>query len=139
MAGTYNAPSIDEYLRKRLMPVEGAIPHVQALPRLKVGGFHLERQTGGNASEPATVRGRYMNQVKGGGARFPSVLRVNRKRSLHRQECGPQNFLQGLKPILIGLLRGGYKPPPPRENAEANSPSLCPPTAGRLAETRTPA
>jgi len=31
MAGTYKAPSIDEYLRKRLMPVEGAIPHVQGI------------------------------------------------------------------------------------------------------------
>jgi serine phosphatase RsbU (regulator of sigma subunit) len=30
-AKTYNAPSIDEYLRKRLMPVEGAIPHVQGI------------------------------------------------------------------------------------------------------------
>jgi serine phosphatase RsbU (regulator of sigma subunit) len=31
MAETYNPPSIDEYLRKRLMPVEGAIPHVQGI------------------------------------------------------------------------------------------------------------
>jgi len=31
MAKTYPAPSIDEYLRKRLMPVEGAIPHVQGI------------------------------------------------------------------------------------------------------------
>jgi hypothetical protein len=31
MAGTYNAPSIDEYLRQRLMPVEGAIPHVEGM------------------------------------------------------------------------------------------------------------
>ena len=31
MAGIYNSPSIDEYLRKRLMPVEGAIPHVQGI------------------------------------------------------------------------------------------------------------
>ena len=31
MAKTFNAPSIDEYLRKRLMPVEGAIPHVQGI------------------------------------------------------------------------------------------------------------
>jgi len=31
MAGTYNAPSIDEYLRKRLMPVGGAIPHVEGM------------------------------------------------------------------------------------------------------------
>jgi len=28
-AEAYNAPSIDEYLRKRLMPVEGVIPHLQ--------------------------------------------------------------------------------------------------------------
>lgn len=32
MAETYNAPSIDEYLRKRLMPVEGAIPHLAGGP-----------------------------------------------------------------------------------------------------------
>ena len=49
MAGTYNAPSIDEYLRKRLMPVEGAIPHVQgiemygnSIPAGAVGGDLFE-------------------------------------------------------------------------------------------------
>ena len=31
MANTYTAPSIDEYLRKRLMPVEGTIPHVEGI------------------------------------------------------------------------------------------------------------
>jgi serine phosphatase RsbU (regulator of sigma subunit) len=31
MARIYTAPSIDEYLRKRLMLVEGAIPHVQGI------------------------------------------------------------------------------------------------------------
>src|SRR5215471_8726757 len=31
MANAYTAPGIDEYLRKRLMPVEGAIPHVQGI------------------------------------------------------------------------------------------------------------
>ena len=31
MATPYTAPSIDEYLRKRLMPVEGAIPYVQGI------------------------------------------------------------------------------------------------------------
>jgi serine phosphatase RsbU (regulator of sigma subunit) len=31
MATPYTPPSIDEYLRKRLMPVEGAIPHVQGI------------------------------------------------------------------------------------------------------------
>jgi serine phosphatase RsbU (regulator of sigma subunit) len=31
MPDTYKAPSIDEYLRERLMPVEGAIPHVEGI------------------------------------------------------------------------------------------------------------
>jgi serine phosphatase RsbU (regulator of sigma subunit) len=31
MGRTYIAPNIDEYLRKRLMPVEGVIPHVQGI------------------------------------------------------------------------------------------------------------
>jgi len=31
MAKTYIAPTIDDYLRKRLMPVEGAIPHLEGI------------------------------------------------------------------------------------------------------------
>jgi len=49
MAKAYNAPSIDEYLLKRLMPVEGAIPHVQgiemygnSIPAGTVGGDLFE-------------------------------------------------------------------------------------------------
>src|SRR6202166_619144 len=49
MARTYNAPSIDEYLRKRLMPVEGAIPHISgiemygnSIPAGTVGGDLFE-------------------------------------------------------------------------------------------------
>ncbi|HKQ85201.1 MAG TPA: PP2C family protein-serine/threonine phosphatase, partial [Candidatus Acidoferrales bacterium] len=49
MANTYTAPSIDEYLRKRLMPVEGAIPHLEgiemygnSLPAGTVGGDLFE-------------------------------------------------------------------------------------------------
>jgi len=49
MAKTYNAPTIDEYLRKRLMPVEGMIPHVQgiemygnSIPAGTVGGDLFE-------------------------------------------------------------------------------------------------
>src|SRR5215470_2785656 len=49
MAKAYTAPSIDEYLRKRLMPVEGAIPHVQgiemygnSIPAGTVGGDLFE-------------------------------------------------------------------------------------------------
>jgi serine phosphatase RsbU (regulator of sigma subunit) len=49
MATPYMPPSIDEYLRKRLMPVEGAIPHVQgiemygnSIPAGTVGGDLFE-------------------------------------------------------------------------------------------------
>jgi serine phosphatase RsbU (regulator of sigma subunit) len=49
MAKTYISPTIDEYLRKRLMPVEGAIPHVQgiemygnSIPAGTVGGDLFE-------------------------------------------------------------------------------------------------
>jgi serine phosphatase RsbU (regulator of sigma subunit) len=49
MATNYKAPSIDEYLRKRLMPVEGVIPHVQgiemygnSIPAGTVGGDLFE-------------------------------------------------------------------------------------------------
>src|SRR5208337_1304695 len=49
MPKTYSPPSIDEYLRKRLMPVEGAIPHVQgiemygnSIPAGTVGGDLFE-------------------------------------------------------------------------------------------------
>jgi serine phosphatase RsbU (regulator of sigma subunit) len=49
MAKSYTAPTIDEYLRKRLMPVEGAIPHVQgiemygnSIPAGTVGGDLFE-------------------------------------------------------------------------------------------------
>lgn len=49
MAGPYPSPNIDEYLRKRLMPVEGAIPHMQgidmygdSIPAGTVGGDLFE-------------------------------------------------------------------------------------------------
>src|SRR2546429_4200810 len=49
MATPYSAPSIDEYLRKRLTPVEGAIPYVQgiemygnSIPAGTVGGDLFE-------------------------------------------------------------------------------------------------
>ena len=49
MANPYTAPSIDDYLRERLMPVEGAIPHIQgiemygnSIPAGAVGGDLFE-------------------------------------------------------------------------------------------------
>src|ERR1700732_3895624 len=49
MKNIYTAPTIDEYLRKRLMPVEGTIPHVEgiemygnSIPAGAVGGDLFE-------------------------------------------------------------------------------------------------
>src|SRR4029077_17255235 len=49
MTNTYTAPTIDEYLRKRLMPVEGTIPHLEgiemygnSIPAETVGGDIFE-------------------------------------------------------------------------------------------------
>ncbi len=49
MTNTYAAPTIDDYLRKRLMPVEGTIPHVEgiemygnSIPAGTVGGDLFE-------------------------------------------------------------------------------------------------
>src|ERR1700731_436140 len=49
MTNIYTPPTLDEYLRKRLMPVEGAIPHVQgiemygnSIPAGTVGGDLFE-------------------------------------------------------------------------------------------------
>src|ERR1700758_3290361 len=49
MSKPYTAPNIDEYLRQRLMPVEGAIPHISgiemygnSIPAETVGGDLFE-------------------------------------------------------------------------------------------------
>ena len=57
MAGTYNTPRIDEYLRKRLMPVEGAIPH---LPGIEMYGNSIPAGTvGGDLFEYINFQQRY--------------------------------------------------------------------------------
>jgi hypothetical protein len=49
MPNAYTVPNIDEYLRERLMPVEGAIPHIagiemfgNSIPAGTVGGDLFE-------------------------------------------------------------------------------------------------
>jgi len=52
MARPYTDPSIDEYLRERLMPVEGTIPH---LPGIEMYGNSIPAGTvGGDLFEPDT-------------------------------------------------------------------------------------
>lgn len=57
MAETHTAPSIDEYLRKRLMPVEGAIPH---LPGIEMYGNSVPAEAvGGDLFEYINFEQRY--------------------------------------------------------------------------------
>lgn len=57
MAGSYTEPSIDEYLRERLMPVEGAIPH---LPGIDMYGNSVPAGTvGGDLFEYINFQQRY--------------------------------------------------------------------------------
>ena len=52
MARPYTDPSIDEYLRERLMPVEGTIPH---LPGIEMYANSIPAGTvGGDLFEPDT-------------------------------------------------------------------------------------
>src|ERR1700739_2998156 len=57
MAGPYADPTIDEYLRERLMPVEGAIPH---LPGIEMYGNSIPAGTvGGDLFEYINFQQRY--------------------------------------------------------------------------------
>jgi serine phosphatase RsbU (regulator of sigma subunit) len=57
MGASYTDPSIDEYLRKRLMPVEGAIPH---LPGIEMYGDSIPAGTvGGDLFEYINFQQRY--------------------------------------------------------------------------------
>jgi len=57
MAKAYTVPSIDEYLRERLMPVEGAIPHI---PDIEMFGNSIPAGTvGGDLFEYINFQQRY--------------------------------------------------------------------------------
>src|SRR6202040_191708 len=57
MATTYPEPTIDEYLRKRLMPVEGAIPQ---LPGIEMYGNSIPAgDVGGDLFEYINFQQRY--------------------------------------------------------------------------------
>src|SRR5262244_2480980 len=57
MANSYNPLSIDEYLRERLMPVEGAIPHVQGIEMY--GNSIPDGTVGGDLFEYINFQQRY--------------------------------------------------------------------------------
>jgi serine phosphatase RsbU (regulator of sigma subunit) len=102
MANTYTAPSIDEYLRKRLMPVEGAIPHVQGIEMY------------GNSIPAGTVGGdlfEYINFQQ----RYDIDARIQRALKLSKQYLEPLPAGAGLRNSVDDHVqwlksRPGYKP-----------------------------
>jgi hypothetical protein len=92
----YNQPTIDEYLRKRLMPVEGAIPH---LPGIEMYGNSIPAGTvGGDLFEYINVQQRYDID-----ARIQRA--VNCRRSfLNRYEQ------MSLRVTRLTIMSGGYNP-----------------------------
>jgi len=113
MANTYVSPTIDEYLRARLMPVEGAIPHVQGIEMY------------GNSIPAGTVGGdvfEYINFQQ----RYDIDARIQRALKLSKEY---------LEPLLAGAMprnsvddhvkwlksRPGYKPEMESAYREARS------------------
>src|SRR6266516_4303574 len=112
MARTYTAPGIDEYLRKRLMPVEGAIPH---LPGIEMYGNSVPAETvGGDLFEYINFQQRYdidvrievvlrlkiyvfkqvaANRFRGHRITVHLDSRQVRNRTFHRHQALPQIFI----------------------------------------------
>jgi serine phosphatase RsbU (regulator of sigma subunit) len=113
MGTKYKAPSIDEYLLKRLMPVEGAIPHVEGIEMY------------GNAIPAGTVGGdlyEYINFQQ----RYDIDARIQRalKRSKEYLEPLPAGATpRNLVDDHVGWLksRPGYKPEMETEYRDARS------------------
>jgi len=113
MANTYSPLSIDEYLRERLMPVEGVIPHVQGIEMY------------GNSIPAGTVGGdlfEYINFQQ----RYDIDARIQRalKRSKEYLEklpanAAPRNSVDDHVKWLKS--RPGYKPEMATEYREARS------------------
>jgi serine phosphatase RsbU (regulator of sigma subunit) len=113
MAKTYSAPNIDEYLRKRLMPVEGAIPHLQGI---EMYGNSIPAGTvGGDLFEYINFQQRYDIDV-----RIQRALKRS-KEYLERLPAGtlPRNSVDDHVEWLKS--RPGYKPEMESEYRAARS------------------
>jgi len=113
MAETNTAPSIDEYLRKRLMPVEGTIPHVQGI---EMYGNSIPAGTvGGDLFEYINFQQRYDID-----ARIQRALKLS-KEYLQPLPAGapPRNSVDDHLSWLKS--RPGYKPEMETEYRQARS------------------
>src|SRR2546428_7772192 len=102
MTKAYTVPSIDEYLRERLMPVEGAIPHI---PGIEMFGNSI----------PAGTVGRDLSEYINFQQRYDITARVQRAQRISKE------FLEPLPPGVpvrnsvddhVQWLQGtpGYRP-----------------------------
>ena len=116
MATTYTPPSIDEYLRKRLMPVEGVIPHVQGIEMY--GGSIPAGTVGGDLFEYINFQQRYDID-----ARIRRALQKS-KECLEKLPAGelPRNSVDDHVTWLRS--RPGYKPEMETAYREARSSEL---------------
>lgn len=116
MATTYTPPSIDEYLRKRLMPVEGVIPHVQGIEMY--GGSIPAGTVGGDLFEYINFQQRYDID-----ARIQRALQKS-KEYLEKLPAGelPRNSVDDHVAWLRS--RPGYKPEMETAYREARSSEL---------------
>jgi serine phosphatase RsbU (regulator of sigma subunit) len=113
MATPYRNPSIDEYLRERLMPVEGAIPH---LPGIEMYGNSIPAGTvGGDLFEYINFRQRYNID-----ARIQRALKLS-KEFLEPlpASAGPRNSVDDHVEWLKS--RPGYRPEMESEYRDARS------------------
>src|SRR5208282_5557271 len=113
MTAPYMPPSIDEYLRKRLMPVEGAIPHVQGI---EMYGSSIPAGTvGGDLYEYINFQQRYDID-----ARIQRALKRS-KEYLEPLPAGapPRNSVDDHVEWLKS--RPGYKPEMEKEYRDARS------------------
>src|SRR5579864_6049090 len=78
MATTYPDPTIDEYLRKRLMPVEGAIPR---LAGIEMYGNSIPAGTvGGDLFEYINFQQRYDDPIPSFGTKLSMIFAKERGR-----------------------------------------------------------
>ncbi|MGB7284482.1 MAG: PP2C family protein-serine/threonine phosphatase [Candidatus Acidiferrum sp.] len=113
MANPYMAPTIDEYLRQRLMPVEGAIPHVQGIEMY------------GNSIPAGTVGGDVFEYINF-SQRYDIDARIQRALKLSKEYleplpagAGPRNSVDDQVQWLKS--RPGYKPEMESAYREARS------------------
>lgn len=113
MANSYVVPSIDEYLRERLMPVEGVIPHVQGIEMY------------GNSIPAGTVGGdlfEYINFQQ----RYDIHARIQRALKLSKEYLEPLAAGRALRNSVDDHVewlksRPGYKPEAETAYREARS------------------